>query len=209
MMINGISGTQALQLRSSSSNLENVSSLYTENNNSQVSPLELKSPEQIFSQVDTNSDSIIDQEELFAALTKKLETRSETSIQISIDINVIKAHIGSLLSSEFNRFDSEFINGLSNLANSSGEQSRSDINTRERYISALITADIDNGGFFGNSGTFSSNGGSTSPLSFFSLNQGDGRELLFNLLVDDLETPEQDALTIIQLLQNISFQTYA
>jgi hypothetical protein len=159
--------------------------------------------------VDSNSDIFVNQNELFTALTKRIEERNNTSIQISLNINVIKANLGTLLSSTQNQSDSDTLTNLFTEDSISTEVNQSSSNVRERYINALITSGIEDGGLFNSSSTLSTNTENSSFLNPLAANQGDGRQLLFNLLVQVLGTPAEDALAILNTLQSQSFQTVA
>ncbi len=159
----------------------------------------------ILSKVDSNSDNFVNQNELFAALTKRIEEKSNTSIHISLNINVIKANLGSLLSSTLNQSDPDTLTNLFTENSISTEVNQSSANVRERYINALITSGIEDGGLFSNSTNTENN----SFLTLSETNQRDGRQLLFNFLVEGLGTPKEDALAILNALQSQPFQTVA
>ncbi len=163
----------------------------------------------ILNKVNSNSDIFVNQNELFAALTKRIEERNNTSIQISLNINVIKANLGTLLSSTQNQSDSDTLTNLFTEDSIFTEVNQSSSNVRERYINALITSGIEDGGLFSSSSTLSTNTENSSFLNPLAANQGDGRQLLFNLLVQVLGTPAEDALAILNTLQSQSFQTVA
>ena len=213
MDIAAISASIGIQTRVSPPNIERTVTRVIENRDVDgdklLSPAELGNRSDLFNRVDSNGDSFVNQEELFTALSRRLEERSDVSIQISLDINVIKANLGSLLSSIQGQSDSGGLVNLLDTDNIPAELSRSDANARERYINAFITDGLDLGGFFNSSGTLSSSTDGINSLNPFVFQQNDGRELLLNLLVEELGTPRQDAVTIINILQSQSFETVA
>ena len=213
MDIAAISASIGVQARVTPPNIERTVTRVIENRDvdgdKRLSPAELGNRADLFNRVDSNGDSFVNQEELFTALSRRLEERSDVSVQISLNINVIKANLGSLLSSIQGQSDSGGLVNLLNTDNIPAELSRSDTNARERYINAFITNDLDLGGFFNSSGTLSSSTDDINSLNPFTFQQNDGRELLLNLLVGELGTPRQDAVTIINILQSQSFETVA
>lgn len=213
MDIAAISASIGVQARVTPPNIERTVTRVIENRDvdgdKRLSPAELGNRADLFNRVDSNGDSFVNQEELFTALSRRLEERSDVSVQISLNINVIKANLGSLLSSIQGQSDSGGLVNLLNTDNIPAELSRSDTNARERYINAFITNDLDLGGFFNSSGTLSSSTDDINSLNPFTFQQNDGRELLLNLLVGELGTPRQDAVTIINILQSQTFETVA
>ena len=150
-----------------------------------------------------------DQQELFSALLSKLEERSNATIEISININVIKANLGSLLATVLNQPAPDILSGSLAKTVSSSEADQIDSSVRERYINSLITVGIDDGGIFsGANGLLTTTDGfdSITPLPS---TQMDGRQLLLNLLIGDLGTPPDDATAIVNTLQSQPFQTVA
>ena len=213
MDIAAISASIGVQARVTPPNIERTVTRVIENRDvdgdKRLSPAELGTRADLFNRVDSNGDSFVNQEELFTALSRRLEERSDVSVQISLNINVIKANLGSLLSSIQGQSDSGGLVNLLNTDNIPAELSRSETNARERYINAFITNDLDLGGFFNSSGTLSSSTDDINSLNPFTFQQNDGRELLLNLLVGELGTPRQDAVTIINILQSQTFETVA
>lgn len=213
MDIAAISASIGVQARVTPPNIERTVTRVIENRDvdgdKRLSPAELGNRADLFNRVDSNGDSFVNQEELFTALSRRLEERSDVSVQISLNINVIKANLGSLLSSIQGQSDSGGLVNLLDTDNIPAELSRSDTNARERYINAFITNDLDLGGFFNSSGTLSSSTDDINSLNPFTFQQNDGRELLLNLLVGELGTPRQDAVTIINILQSQTFETVA
>ena len=213
MEITAITGYLGIRPRTSAQSAEKITSRVFENTDSdgdnQLSVQELRNSSRLLAKVDSNGDNFVNQEELFAGLTKRLEEKSGFSYEISLNINVIKANLGDLLTSVLNRSDSGSLTNLLTTQGVSTDNSQVNTNANERYIKALITAGIDDGGFFGGTGDVTSNSELSNAISPFSTTQNDGRQLILNLLTSELGTPKEDALAILSVLQSQSFQTVA
>lgn len=213
MEITAISGTIGFQTRGSVNSAERISTRIIKNRDidgdSRLNVEELGSRSEILNKVDINGDNFADQEELFSALKTRLEENSNTTIEISLNINVIKASLGSLLANFIDRPASDTQTGLStdNRISNGENQINSDIS--ERYINALITAGIDDGGVFGTSSGLSSTSEVRDSLSSLPARENDGRQLLLNLLIDELGTPPNEASTILTTLQSQPLQIIA
>jgi hypothetical protein len=213
MEITAITGYLGIRPRTSAQSAEKITARVFENRDSdgdnQLSVQELRNSSRLLAKVDANGDNFVNQEELFAGLTKRLEEKSGFSFEVSLNINVIKANLGDLLTSVLNRSDSGSLSNLLTTQGVSTDTSQVNTNANERYIKALITAGIDDGGFIGGTGGLTSNSELRNAISPLSTTQNDGRQLLLNLLTSELGTPEEDALAILSVLQSQSFQTVA
>ena len=213
MEIVAITGHFGIHSRNSIQSVEKTTARIFENKDSdgdkQLSAQELRNRPRLLDKVDTNGDNFFNQEELFARLTRRLEEKSDFSFEVSLNINVIKANLGDLLASVLNRSDSGSLGNLLTTNRGSTENSQTNSNANERYINALITAGIDDGGFSGGTGGLTTNSELRDTLYPLSTTQNDGRQLLLNLLTSELGTPEDDALVILSILQSQSFQTVA
>ena len=76
---------------------------------------------------------------------------------------------------------------------------------RARLFSALATAGLDDGNLFTSAGTLAGNSG-TGIIGALGSGSTDGRELLLSLLVNELNTPADDAISIISVLQQSRFE---
>ena len=213
MEISAISSSINVQSRVSQQSAEKISARVLEardiDGDNRLNVDELGRQAGVFNKIDLNGDNFADQAELFTALAKRLEERNNVTIEISIDINVIKANLGSLLASVIDRADSDILTNFLNENATSTLDNGVDSNVRERYINALIIAGIDTDGVFG-----SANGVTTSTevrdsVDSFSATQIDNRQLLLNLLIEELGTPRDDATAILSTLQNQPFQIIA
>ncbi|MFW2366026.1 MAG: hypothetical protein ACN4GW_06395 [Desulforhopalus sp.] len=214
MEITAISGTIGFQTYGSVNSAERISTRIIKNRDvdgdSRLNVEELGSRAEILNKVDTNGDNFADQEELFSALKTRLEENSNITIEISLNINVIKASLGSLLADFLDRSASDTQTGLSadNRISNGENQINSDLS--ERYINALITAGIDDGGVFsGSSSGLSSTSEVRDSLNSLPARENDGRQLLLNLLIDELGTPQDEASSILSTLQSQPFQIIA
>lgn len=138
--------------------------------------------------------------QLLSTLAQKLEQQSDLLSSGSISINVIKAGLGLQLSSLLANTNADTLDSLS-ADNLSGLQTQAaDANVRQRLFSALATAGIDDGILFTGAGTLeiADNSGIIGALSS---GQADGRDLLFGLLVDELDTAENEAIEILRTFQ--------
>ena len=146
-----------------------------------------------------------DAKELLAMLAQKLQERSDISINVSVTVNVIKARLGLQLSELLANSDSDTLSSLLT-GNLSGLQTQdADPNVRERLFAALATAGLDDGLLFNDTGTLT-NGNNSSIAGALSSGQSDGRDLLFGLLVNELETSEDDAIEILRTFQESRFE---
>jgi len=213
MEITAITGYFGIYPRNSVQSTEKTIARVFENKDSdgdnQISVQELANRSSLLAKVDANGDNFVNQEELFAGLTKRLEEKSDFSFEVSLNINVIKANLGDLLTSVLNRSDSDSLSNLLTIKGVSTDNSQINSNANERYINALITAGIDDGGFTGGTGGLTTSSELRNAISPFSTTQNDGGQLLLNLLTRELGTPEEDALAILSVLQSQSFQTIA
>ena len=213
MEITAITGYFGIRPRTSVQSAEKITARVFENRDNdgdnQLSVQELRNRSRLMAKVDANGDNFVNQEELFAGLTKRLEEKSDFSFEVSLNINVIKANLGDLLTSVLNRSDSGSLNNLLTTRGVSTDNSQINSNANERYINALITAGIDDGGFIGGTGGLTTSSELGDVISPISTTQNDGRQLLLNLLTRELDTPEEDALAILSVLQSQSFQTVA
>ena len=181
MEINAITGSLAVQPRISPQNAERIPTGTAANRKVQV-------------------DIFADQKELFTALVKRLEESNISSIEVSLNINVIKANLGNLLTTALGGSDTETLASLFTNSKISDEATLASVDVRERYISALITAGADTNSLYGETGN---------SINPFSTNQIDGSQLLLNLLIEKLGTPREEAATILNTLQSQPFQTVA
>lgn len=213
MEISAISSSISVQSRVSQQNAERISARVIEardiDGDNRLNVDELGRQSGVFNKIDSNGDNFADQQELFTALAKRLGERNNITIEISIDINVIKANLGSLLASVLDRTESETLTNLLSGNGISSDNVQVDSNARERYINALITAGIDDGGVFASTGGLTTSSELRDSVNVLSTNQTDGRQLLLNLLIDELGTPRDDATAILSTLQNQPFQTLA
>lgn len=213
MEITAITGYLGIRPRTSVQSAESTTARVLENRDNdgdnQLSVQELRNRSGLLAKVDANGDNFVSQEELFAGLTKRLEEKSDFSIEISLNINVIKANLGNLLTIVLNRSDSDSLSNLLTTNGVSTDNSQINSNANERYINALITAGIDDGGFLGGTGGLTPSSELRDAISPISTTQNDGRQLLLDLLTRELGTPEEDALAILSALQSQSFQTVA
>ncbi len=146
--------------------------------------------------------------ELLSALAQRLQERSETTLNVSVSINVIKANIGSMLSGILSNTNADIFDGLL-AGNLTGSQLQDvDPSVRARLFSALATAGLDNGDLFTSTGALDSGGGS-GIIGALSSGSADGRDLLLNLLVNELNTPEDDAIALISVFQENRFEIVA
>ncbi len=143
--------------------------------------------------------------ELLSALAQRLQERTETSLNVSVSINVIKANLGSLLSGVLADTSSDIFDNLlaENLGGSQLQEVSPDV--RARLFSALATAGLDDGDLFTSAGTLASKSGS-GIIGALGSGSTDGRELLLSLLVNELSTPADDAVSIISVLQESRFE---
>lgn len=213
MEISAISSSISVQSRVSQRSAEEISTRVIEardiDGDNRLTANELGRQAEVFSKVDSNSDGFADQQELFSALTKRLEERNNTTIEISLNINIIKANLGSLMADVLDRIESETLTNLLNDNRISSDESQVDSNVRERYINALITAGIDDGGVFASEEGLTTSTEVRDSVNSFSTTQIDGRQLLLNLLIEELDTPRDEATSILDTLQNQPFQTVA
>ena len=146
--------------------------------------------------------------ELLSALAQRLQERTETSLNVSVSINVIKANLGSLLSGLLADTSSDIFDNLlaENLGGSQLQEVSPDV--RARLFSALATAGLDDGDLFTSAGTLAGNSGS-GIIGALGTGSTDGRELLLSLLVNELSTPADDAISIISVLQESRFEIVA
>lgn len=213
MEISAISSSINVQSRVSQPSAERISTRVIEardiDGDNRLSANELGRQAGVLSKIDSNGDGFAGQQELFAALANRLEERNNTTIEISLNINIIKANLGSLMANVLDRIDSETLTNLPNENGISSNEAQVDSNVRERYINALITAGIDDGGVFASGGGLTTSNELRDSVNSFSTTQVDGRLLLLNLLIDELGTPRDEATTILDTLQNQPFQTVA
>lgn len=214
MEVNAISGYSGVRFRGSLQTAEKLSARVIEkkdnNGDNQLNVEELgKSSSEIFQKIDSNSDNVVNQAELLTALTKRLEEKNDSSIQITVNINVIKASLGSLLANVLSQSDSDTLTGLTTEDNIAVNDNQINSNVNGRYINALITSGLDVGGLFNSTGILSTNSDSSNSTPLFTTNQNDTSQLLLDLLIEELNTPRQDALAILNALQSESFQTVA
>jgi len=213
MEITAITGYFGIRPQTLVQSAESTTARVFENRDSdgdnQLSVQELGNRSGLLAKVDADGDNFVNQEELFAGLTKRLEEKSDFSIEISLNINVIKANLGNLLTSVLNRSDSDSLSNLFTTNGVSTDNSQVNSYANERYINALITAGIDDGGFLGGTGGLTTSSELRDVISPISTTQNDGRQLLIDLLTRELGTPEEDALAILSALQSQSFQTVA
>ncbi len=143
--------------------------------------------------------------ELLSALAQRLQERTETSFNVSVSINVIKANIGSLLSGMLANNKADIFDSLlaENLYGTQIQEVAPDV--RARLFSALATAGLDDGDLFTSAGTLA-NGSGSGIIGALSSGSTDGRELLLGLLVNELNTPADDAISIISVLQESRFE---
>jgi hypothetical protein len=213
MEISAISSSISVQSRDSQQSAERITTRAIEardiDGDNRLNVDELGRQSGVFNKVDSNGDNFADQQELFTALAKRLEERNNTTIEISIDINVIKASLGSLLASAIDRADSDILTNFLDENATSTLDNQVDSNVRERYINALITAGIDDGGVFGSTNGLATATELRDSVNSLSATQIDGRQLLLNLLIEELGTPRDEATAILDTLQNQPFQTVA
>lgn len=156
MEITAITGYFGIRPRTSVQSAEKITARVFENRDSdgdnQISVQELRNRSSLLAKVDVNGDNFVNQEELFAGLTKRLEEKNDFSFEVSLNINVIKANLGDLLTSVLNQSDSGSLSNLLTTTGVSTDNSQINSNANERYINALITAGIDDGGFIGGTG---------------------------------------------------------
>lgn len=186
MEITAITGYFGIRPRTSIQSAEKITARVFENRDSdgdkQLSVQQLRNRSSLLAKVDANGDNFVNQEELFAGLTKRLEEKSDFSFEVSLNINVIKANLGDLLTSVLNRSDSGSLSNLPTTDRVSTDSSQINSNANERYINALITAGIDDGGFTGGTGGLTTSSELRDAISPISTTQNDGRQLLLNLL---------------------------
>lgn len=213
MELTAITGYVGIRPQTSVQSTEKITGIVLDKRDSgggnQLSVQELGNQSAIPAKVDASGDNFANQEELFTGLTKRLEEKSDFSVEISLNINVIKANLGSLVASVLNRSESESLINLLTTDSISSDNAEVNTNANERYINALITAGIDGGGFAGGTGGLTTNSELRDAISPFSATQNDGRQLLLDVLTSELGTPEDDALVILSTLQSQSFQTVA
>ena len=213
MEISAITSSISIQSRVSQQSAEKISERVLEardiDGDNRLNVDELGRQAGVFNKIDLNGDNFVDQQELFSALAKRLEERNNVTIEISIDINVIKANLGSLLASVIDRADSDILTNFLNENATSTLDNGVDSNVRERYINALITAGIDDGGVFGSANGLTTSTEVRDSVDSFSVTQIDNRQLLLNLLIEELGTPRDDATAILSTLQNQPFQIIA
>ena len=213
MEISAISGSISVQSHVSQQSAERISTRVLEtrdiDGDNRLNVDELGRQSGVFNKIDLNGDNFVDQQELFTALAKRLGERNNITIEISLNINIIKANLGSLLASVLDRTESETLTNLLNGNGISTDNAQVSSNVRERYINALITAGIDDGGVFGSTGGLTTSSELRDSVNVLSTTQTDGRQLLLNLLIDELDTPRDEATTILNTLQNQPFQTLA
>lgn len=213
MEISAISSSINVQSRVSQQSAEKISTRVLEardiDGDNRLNVDELGRQAGVFNKIDLNGDNFADQAELFTALAKRLEERNNVTIEISIDINVIKANLGSLLASVIDRADSNILTNFLNESANSTLDNGVDSNVRERYINALITAGIDTDGVFGSANGLTTSTELRDSVDSFSATQTDNRQLLLNLLIEELGTPRDDATAILSTLQNQPFQIIA
>jgi len=210
MEISAITGSINVQSRVSQQSAERISTSVIEardiDSDNRLSVDELGRHSGVLNKVDSNGDNFADQQEMFTALTKRLEEKGDPTIEISLNIYVIKANLGSLLASVLDRAGSDTLTNLLNENTNSAEDNQVNSDVRERYINALITAGIDDGGVFGSTGGLGTSTEVRDSVSFLSTTQTDGRQLLLNLLIEELGTPRDEAIAILSTLQNQPFQ---
>lgn len=204
MEVSAISASINIQSRDTNRSAESIGRRVIENHDSdgdgRLSVQELGNRPELLQRIDSNRDNFADQDELFYALAKRLEKQAGLSIEISLDINVIKASLGNLLS--------EALETISQENRISEEQSALDVNIRERYIGAIAIDGLDNDQLFSGSTNVSSSDSSNFG-NLFSSSQNDGQQLLLDLLVGELGTPRNEAVSILNALQNQSFSIFA
>jgi len=197
MEISAISGSLSVQSRISQQNVERVRSAD-----------ELGRQSRAPGSVSSGEDEFGGQQELFAALTTRLEESNSTTIEISLNINVIKASLGNLMAIVLERNGQESANLLDEVGIAASDaQVSSDV--RERYINALITAGIDDGGLFGTAGGLTASNEIRDTVNSLSTSQSDGRQLLLDLLIEELDIARDDAAEILNTLVNQPFQAVA
>ena len=213
MEISAITGSIGVQSLVSKRGAEIISTRVIEardiDGDSRLNADELGSQSGVLSKVDSNGDDFADQQELFTALTKRLEEKNNVTIEISLNIHVIKANLGSLLANVLDRADSGTLTDLLNEDTILAEDNKVNPDVSERYINALITAGIDDGGVFGGIGGLTTSTGVSDSLNPLSTAQTDGRQLLLNLLIEELNTPRDEATAILTTLQSQPFQAVA
>jgi len=213
MEISAITGSINVQSRVSQQSAEIISTRVIEardiDGDNRLNADELGRQPRILSRIDSNGDNFADQQELFTALTKRLEEKNNVTIEISLNIHVIKANLGSLLAGVLDRSDSETLTNLLNENTNTAENNQVNTDVRERYIHALITAGIDDGGVFGSTGGLTTSTEVRDSVNPLSTTQTDGRQLLLNLLIEELGTPQDEATAILRTLQNQPFQAVA
>ena len=213
MEITAITGSFSVQSPVSQRSAEIISTRVIEtrdiDGDSRLNADELGSQSGVLSKVDSNGDDFADQQELFTALTKRLEEKNNVTIEISLNIHVIKANLGSLLANVLDRADSGTLTDLLNEDTILAEDNKVNPDVSERYINALITAGIDDGGVFGGTGGLTTSTGVSDSLNPLSTAQTDGRQLLLNLLIEELNTPPDEATAILTTLQSQPFQAVA
>lgn len=169
-----------------------------------------KASARFINKIDTNSDSFVDQEELLTALQRRIGERTDIRVEVSLNINVLKANLGNLLSSILSSDSGS--NPLSNTFNESilaDGTSEVNTNTRERFIRAFILNGLENRGLPGSSNTLSGIFDSNATISALSNGGNDNRQLLLSLLIDQLNTPEDEANEILKILQEQTFSVVA
>jgi len=181
MEINAITGSIFVQPLSSRQNADRIPTRTTANR-------------------EAETDIFAGKKELFAALVKRLEESNITSFKVSVNINVIKANLGNLLTTFLGRSETETLASLFTDSRISDEANLANVDVRERYISALMTAGTDTNSLFG---------GRSNSINSFLTNQNDGSQLLLNLLIEELGTPQEEATAILNTLQSQPFQTVA
>ena len=213
MEISAITGSIGVQSLVSKRSAEIISTRVIEardiDGDSRLNADELGSQSGVLSKVDSNGDDFADQQELFTALTKRLEEKNNVTIEISLNIHVIKANLGSLLTNVLDRADSGTLTDLLNEDTILAEDNKVNPDVSERYINALITAGIDDGGVFGGIGGLTTSTGVSDSLNPLSTAQTDGRQLLLNLLIEEMDTPRDEATAILTTLQSQPFQAVA
>ncbi len=197
MEISAIAGSISVQSRITQQSADRI------NNTNELGSTSLAS------KIESSGDDFGGQQELFSALVQRLEENNSTTIEISLNINVIKANLGSLLALVLDRDGQGTLDTLlgENGIIANDDQVSPDV--QERYINALITGGIDDGGLFGTEGGLTTYNELRESVNSLSTSQTDGRQLLLDLLIGELGTPQDDATSILSTLLSQPFQAVA
>ena len=159
--------------------------------------------------VNANENIFGDQQELFSALNSRIAESNNPTIEISLNINIIKANLGSLLATALDQPATDPLINSSVGTGTFNDGNQIDSNVRERYINALITVGIDDSVLFDGTNGLSTPTDGLDLINSLPSTQGDGRQLLLNLLIGELGTPQDEATAIVNTLQSQPFQTVA